>query len=280
MWYIRIKEEMSLNSPLTNKVGVFVMSCDKTTDIAQHFILGLKKYWRHRNLPIYFGTNRVTSHLDTTDFIPVGAESGGWKKETLAHIDEIKQLNPELTHLIILLDDFILFEDVDEKALGKIISRALSENIYYLRLKRVEEGFFLSSLNALRPKGSIFRIRNKHPYYAALQIALWNIEYLKSCIACSKDIWEFEHPASFHKPHYSVKDTLFKYRHIVEKGEWEIYSESFCKKYIGYFEPGMRKTWQRRGLNKLKFTLKKPIFFIFGYSIMRLRKAISYGRPC
>ena len=45
---------MSLKEPdLIKRVGVCVMSCDKTVDVARHFSRGLEKYWADIDFPIF-----------------------------------------------------------------------------------------------------------------------------------------------------------------------------------------------------------------------------------
>lgn len=266
---------MSLKEPdLIKRVGVFVMSCDKTVDVAKHFIHGLEKYWAEIDFPVFFGTNGAKSHLESTqfEFIPVNGEIGGWKNETLAQMSEIKEQRPELTHMIVILDDFIFYDKVNARGLREKVIEALKNNWSYLKLKQLEEGFFFRFINFLRPKASVFKIRRNHPYYSSLQIALWDIDYLRGCIEQCKSIWEFEHYNQWHRPHYSVKDSLFKYRHLVEKGEWEVDSEEFCKQSIEFFEPGNRPVRSLSGLARAKFLLRKPIFFLFGYTIVRLKR--------
>ena len=93
------------------------------------------------------------------------------------------------------------------------------KNIKYLCLKKMDESLLIKLLNSFKEKSAINKIRNNYPYYTSLQIALWNIDYLILNIEKCSSIWNFERQ-QLSKSHYQVRDNIFHYIHIVEKGEW------------------------------------------------------------
>ena len=71
----------------------------------------------------------------------------------------------------------------------------------------------------IKYKSEIFKISKKYPYYTSLQVTIWDIDYLIDCLKNNINIWEFERLKSKYN-HYAVKNTVIKYRHVVEKGKW------------------------------------------------------------
>ena len=136
--------------------------------------------------------------------------------------------------------------------------------------KKMDESLLIKLLNSFKEKSAINKIRNNYPYYTSLQIALWNIDYLILNIEKCSSIWNFERQ-QLSKSHYQVRDNIFHYIHIVEKGEWNYGTKLYIEKFLHKFDPGKRKM---RGsfYGKVIFYIKKISFLIFGFLIMRIRK--------
>lgn len=251
------------------------MSCNKTRDVFSHFAKGFNIYWSNNTLPVYVGSNNelIPHSLNGTIFLSV--PTSNWKQETLEQLSLLQSNDPSLSHVIVMLDDFILKKNVDNFRLLNMLHSGKLDNIKYLRLKRLEEGFIkrINQLFLIKKefyKEKIFLIRKSHPYFSSLQIAIWDIGYLKSCILNCDNIWNFETNNTRKCEHYSVLNNLFFYRHIVEKGKWETYASSYCKKHINYFNPGNREFQSFKFQNKLINYLRKVKFLVFGYSFFSL----------
>ena len=144
------------------------------------------------------------------------------------------------------------------------------KKIPYLCLKKMDESLLIHLLNLLKEKKIINKIRYNYPYYTSLQIALWNIDYLLSNIEQSKSIWHFERQ-QLSKEHYQVRNNLFHYTHIVEKGEWNYGTKRYVEKFLCKFEPGQRK-FRGSFFGEIFFYFRKISFLIFGFLILRIRK--------
>lgn len=265
-------------------IAVFVMSCDKTADVARHFIPAFRKYWQDCPYPIFFGINHDQSHLETLVATPLPSEVKGWRDETLNQLQTLRTLAPGVTHVLVFLDDFILNEKVITEQIQRVLSAAAAEkNIAYLRLRRLEESV-LGKLKQHFMKHYVFadapcfEVRIDHPYYSSLQAALWRFDHLYALIERSENIWAFERLSDLKHAHYSVLQTMFRYRHIVEKGQWDIGAEKYCKKAIGGFTSGTREMRDNDLASRVGFQVEKVKFFIFGYYLMRLKKRLNPKR--
>lgn len=260
-------------------IAVFVMSCDKTSDVARHFVAAFARYWPDCPYPVYFGINRDQTHLASIGATPLPSEVKGWKEETLYQLQSLRRMSPGITHLLVFLDDFILSERVNTEQVRRMLADGAAKDVAYLRLRRLEEGLW-GDLKQKVMKGNVFGneacipIRSDHPYYSSLQIALWKLDCLQTLLEQSDTIWGFECLRDAGNVHYAVLKSLIHYRHVVEKGKWDIIAKAHCLKAIGWFDDrgrpghlsGFRARFERR-LGLLRFKL-------FGYLPMRLKKRI------
>lgn len=250
--------------------AVFVVSCDKSRDILSHFSIGYNLYWKDNFLPIFVGSNdyQDLEGFEQAKFIQ--APRSNWKTETLFQLNVIKNCEPNISNIILILDDFILNKNVDINRIKSLIAAVEVNKIKYLRFKRLEEGLFYKVVQYfskidLNEGGSIFKIRNSHPYYSSLQIAIWDIDYLISVLNSCSDIWDFELQKPHLSEHFSVVNNLINYKHIVEKGLWESYAESYCRKYIGFFHKGARGVNSKSLLSQAISVFKRLKFYFCGY---------------
>ena len=110
------------------------MSCDKTKDVLDHFLKGLDIYWKNNTLPVFVGSNESPFIVDSQKHNFLAAPKSNWKIETLNQLYQIKKINPNISHLLVMLDDFILNKNIDNKILLDIINQVEIHNIDYLRL--------------------------------------------------------------------------------------------------------------------------------------------------
>lgn len=259
---------MSNLDELDNR-AVFVNSCDKTSDVAVYALKSIRRHWSGCEYPIYIGCN-INDQLQESPFghLLGCPEVGGWKKETLFHLRRLKEINPQLTHLILILDDFVIGESVDHLEIEKYYNLAVENNLPYLRLKRIEQSF-LARLFSKKNDCDLVEVKRNHPYYSSLQIAIWDIDYLISLVNLSNSIWDFETLIS-DRQHYSVLKDVITYQHIVEKGKWNVSAKKWCVKSVGYFYPGTRSF--NRNQNCVGMAIRRLIFLVIGYSALRVKR--------
>ena len=250
--------------------AIFISSCDKTQDVAYYALLGLKKNWSDCPYPFFVGCNNNPQIAESLNGVALYTQvSTGWKEETLSQLKSLKEQCPELSHIIIMLDDFLLGKAVDSELVEKYYSMAVEREIKYLRLKKIESSIIGSIF--MEKDNGLIKIDRDHPYYSSLQIAIWDIDYLIEQVESCHSIWDFENQVS-ESDHFSVISDAICYRHIVEKGKWISYAKNWCTRKVGKFEPGKRLYDE----NSLRWLwLNNLRFFIFGYTLMRIKKYVT-----
>jgi len=208
---------------------------------------------------MYVGLNSaLESDCSITSVI---AEPSGWRSEVLHQIAQV----PE-THLIVLLDDYLIQGNVDQSRLDELVVKAVESDLPYLRLlplcKSLKQRLVSSSGGA---KDDIQMIHEKRPFYSGLQIAIWKKEHFASLLQLRGSIWEFEHQQLPGVPHYVVADRPpVIYRHLVEKGQWLPYAQPLLKLAGLSTDLGARPTWP--GWMNLRLMLDEARFFVLGYA--------------
>jgi hypothetical protein len=260
-------------------IAVFVMSCDKTSDVARYFIAAFTKYWPDCPYPVYFGVNRKSPDLATLEATLLPSEIKGWQKETMEQLQVLRILSPRITHVLVFLDDYILNEKIDTTLVQRVLADAAAKDVAYLRLRRLEEGV-VGRMKQRLTKRYVFgsepfiKVRPNHPYHSSLQIALWRSDHLTRLVERSDDIWMFERHSTPETTHYAALKSLIKYRHIVEKGEWDIWAEVHCRKAIGWFDDSGRPGRVNNIRSRMMSHVCRIRFMCFGYLPMRVKRQI------
>jgi hypothetical protein len=90
----------------------------------------------------------------------------------------------------------------------------------------------------------IQKVRERHPFYSALQIAIWRKRHLLSMLEQPLSIWEFERQCLRDASHCAIVDRPpVAYRHLVEKGRWLPYAPSLLRRAGLAPELGDRPAW-------------------------------------
>jgi|TARA_B110000259_G_C14017601_1_gene401925 hypothetical protein len=250
---------------------IFINSSDNTYDIASIFLKSYSKYIINNPLQVFMGINKK-KHL-TFNFINyIEADKSNWKDETLIQLNILKN-NFKMKNVILILDDFIFNKKKNCSDIYFLLNTFDNNKLKYLSLKKLNESKLTNLITSLKQKNFINKLRFSYPYYSSLQIAVWDIDYLIDNIKSCTSIWSFEHLKKSNN-HFQVRDDYFSYNHIVEKGEWNYYTPSYVKKYVGVFNPGNRKV-KNDLIGFISFNLKAISFFIFGFSISKLKKLFT-----
>ena len=259
------------------KIAIFIMSCDKTADVARIFVDAFSKHWPNCPYEIYMGVNQNTTHLKTISAIPVFSPNSNWREETKNQLELITRIAPNVSHLMVFLDDFILKSTVDNSVVGKVTDHALNAAYNYLGLKELELSYISRAINLIKSKklDDCLRVINtplSHPYYSSLQVAIWDIDHLLSVLESCTSIWDFEKIKDQSFFHKNISESIIDYEHIVEKGKWNLAAQKICLKSVGNFNSGSREFFKVEKKHILKIRLSKILFPIFGYSFYRIRR--------
>ena len=256
---------------MKNKFAIFINSSDNTNDIANLFVIFFEKFIKNVDIKIFIGTNKLVPNFKNSKVIPVKVNESNWKQETIEQISIIKKEYKEIEYIIPILDDFAFIEEFNFKNLDSIFKLVYDENLFYLRLKRIEESIFTpkKKIKFGNQRRELIEIRNNHPYYSSLQVAIWNIDHYNATLQKCENIWKFE-KLNLSIKHYSVCKSLLKYIHIVEKGEWDYDAKSICKKYIKLNITNFsNRHFKKELLKNIIFKTKKMLFPIIGYYLTR-----------
>ena len=166
-----------------------------------------------------------------------------------------------------MLDDFLIQATVNQERLADLVASAVKMNLDYLRL--VPMGRSLAArMTGRRPaqiSSAIERIRQRHPFYSGLQIAIWRKRHLLSMLQQPQSIWDFERHYIRGTTHCAItSDPPIVYRHLVEKGRWLPYARSLLRRAGLPAELGDRPTWSATRYGQL--FLDEVRWVLLGYA--------------
>ncbi|MBT8763038.1 hypothetical protein KFV02_03735 [Desulfohalobiaceae bacterium Ax17] len=210
------------------KTHILISSHSKANDIWYITNYFLMKYWKG-DVEIYLGANGE----DRKEFVPNSwryinnGEDVSFSKSLMSYLRAIDE-----EYFILMLDDFIILEEVNTKKIEKAFDFIKSNNGVYLRLvpnpkgeKRVDNDF------------SKIDVESKVPYVTSLQMAIWKKDFLMQLLSYDFSPWEFELKAGKTKESMENRDKFFvtnynfiKYTHFVEKGKFYPYLKDILKK--------------------------------------------------
>ena len=253
---------------LNNDYPILVCSCEKTKSIAMHMLMSLDKY-ANKKIHIYIGVD-LKLKFDNLDIEYIETKKSNWKNETLYQINYIRK-KTNSNNFMIILDDFIFNKNIDFDLIQKLFLRMNELKLKHLLLKPIDDSLLLNFIGNFTKKSILSylyykKVRVDHPYFSSLQIAIWDFDHFINTLSTSDDIWNFENQKNYELEHNCLTIPILHYRHIVEKGEWDFFSKSYCLKYISFFEQSNIK------FKKLDFKIlcvnlfkKNIIFPFFGY---------------
>jgi hypothetical protein len=237
---------------------VFICSSDDRLDILDRVLPSVLKYWPDCPYPLYVGLN--TENKTWPRVSSLVAQPSEWRIEVMKQVSQI----PE-THLILLLDDYLLLSAVDQLRLAKLVTRAVSSKLPYLRLLPLRRSLGqLLIRSRIRPTDGIESIHSRRPFYSGLQIAIWDKQHLLSLLESPGSIWDFEHQQPG-VPHYVItEDAPISYRHLVEKGRWLPYAESLLRVTGLSPDLGSRPSWP--SWMNMRLWMDEARFLLLGYA--------------
>jgi hypothetical protein len=248
---------------------VFIASCDNTQDVFRQTLLGFTRHWGDCPFARYVGCNMV--QVVPAGFDAVTAPLQTWRTELRA---QLAQLPARYRFVILFLDDFLLCAPVATDRLVRCLDWARSWRLCYLRLVPVTRPLlprlFSRVVQGIRGQ-EIERIPEHIPYYASLQVSVWECEHLMQMLAQPGTIWDFEHQRLPGVAHYAIcGQPPIHYAHVVEKGKWRASAAATFRRAGLAFAPGHRAQvapWRQIGewITRLKFEL-------IGYSALRFRR--------
>lgn len=199
--------------------AIMVVSFDKYSDIWDVFFLCLNRFWKGRECKTYLVTNNLCPVYDGVEVIKTGFEIS-WSHRVRAALEMIQE-----EYIILLLEDYLIAQEVDETKVTNALNYMQENNLDYLRIvpipkikKRTHGEFAL-------------KITDKMMYGVNLQAAIWKKSYLLKLLDDANfSAWEFEARQKFGAPTRITGDcqatneyTIYYLNGIIQ-GKWYIKS--------------------------------------------------------
>jgi hypothetical protein len=257
------------DKPDLTRICLLVSSSDNTADVLRQVAPSLGGFWPDCPFDRFVGVNSAAA-ADTLPFRALESPLlGGWRPE-LAH--QIASLPTQYTHILLILDDFLLLETVETSRIIRLAARVLSDDIAYLRL--VPElhslwGGLYRTVCKRADADDIAPLPDDTPYYSSLQATIWRRDHLAARLADEGSIWDFELWRGS-EPHFAVNGPpALRYRHVVERGQWMADAPRLFARAGLPFEAGARPVantadWFAWLWSRMKFAM-------VGYALYRRR---------
>lgn len=239
------------------KPHILISSHLKASDIWYITDYFLKKHWK-ADLKITLGANGE----DRKEYVPEGwkyvnnGEDISFSKSLMSYLENIEE-----EYFILMLDDFVILEEVDNAKIEKAFEFIKANNGVYLRLTPNPKGDL-----KIDKDFSKIDVKSYVPYVTSLQMAIWKKEFLMKLLSYDFSPWEFEVKAGKTKESLSNSDGFYvtnydfiTYTHFVEKGKFYPFLKDLLKKE-GLPLNSTRAFWSEEELRKIKDSyLKKSI---------------------
>jgi hypothetical protein len=196
---------------------LLISSHDKAYDIWHITDFFIKK--SKLKADIYLGANGE----DKREFLPKEwsyintGEDISFSKSLISYLKNI-----DSEYFILMLDDFMILEEVDMEKIALAFDFIKKNSGVYLRLKPNPSGD-----TKIDRDFSKIDVKGKVPYITSLQMAIWKKDFLIQLLKYDFSPWEFETKAgktqealSHYRDFYVTNYPFIHYTHFVEKGKY------------------------------------------------------------
>jgi len=231
------------------KTSILISSHSKASDIWYLTDYFLKKYWK-KELNIILGANGENK----SEFIPKNwkyinnGEDISFSKSLVSYLEKIDD-----EYILLMLDDFMILEEVDDEKIKKAFDFIKINNGMYLRLIPNPKGDI-----KINKDFSKIDVKSYVPYVTSLQMAIWKKDFLKKLLEYNFSPWKFEIKAGKtkeslenHDKFYVANYDFIKYTHFVEKGKFYPFLKDILEKE-GLPLKSTRAFWSQKELQKMK----------------------------
>lgn len=162
------------------KYAVVIISFDGYRDVWNTFFECYEKFWNDRSFNTYLVTNNYVPQYNNVQVITTGDEKS-WSFRVRTALNQIPEEN-----VLVLLEDYFLCENVDDKKVNEIYREFINQELDYLRVIPIPFEY------KHKQKG-IYPLDDKFVYGVNLQAAFWKKTYLKKLLFEDDfSAWEFE----------------------------------------------------------------------------------------
>lgn len=168
-----------------NQLGIFIISCDKYSDIWNPFFKMFFKYWADCIYPIYLCSDSLTYNHFNVKSITVG--TGLTWSQCLKYGLE----NCPHDYIMLLQEDYIVHKKVNNEEINRFLNIAIQTQAACIKLVP-----FPAPDTLLAGYQDVGIISKNTEYRVSTQAAIWNRKALLSLIYAKENPWQFEHNAT------------------------------------------------------------------------------------
>ena len=241
-------------------MAVFVCSSDSRRDVVDQTLPALKKFWPDCPWPIYIGLNTITRPLTLGSAIL--APPSEWHGEFSIQLSQISQ-----SYVLVVLDDFLFGEPVNQLRVSKLVQEAMRLQLDYFRLVPLGRSLAsrLGGRRTSRLSANIEQVPSRHPFYCAMQVAIWRRSHLQRLLTDPISIWDFERRYVPQSMHACIVDApAIAYHHVVERGRWLPDAPIRFRRISLPISLGDRPKWSKARL--MRVLTEKIQWHLLGYS--------------
>jgi len=194
--------------------AVLVASCDNYSDLWEPFFTLFCKHWPDCPFPVFLGSNYTRYRGDKVTSICIG-EDVSWADNLRKMLDDIP-----FRRVILFLEDFLMVSPVETRAVQNFIGVAQKEDLACLRLFPHPP-----PSRKLRGRPGLGVLRPGDDYRVSTQVAIWDVETLKTLAWPGFSAWDFEIIGCLASNEMSAKfwgvyEPVIDYRNGVWRGRW------------------------------------------------------------
>lgn len=167
---------------MKNDTAILVISFDGYADVWSVFFNCKDNFWKSCPYKTYLVSNNKDCDANCT-VIKTGNETN-WCDRVIKALDSVEENN-----LILLLEDYLIGNEINNKEFSKYISFYLKKKAKYLRLIDIPHK------HKSKLYGEIYPIMSNEEYGINLQPAIWNKNFLLSILNNTqggRSAWDFE----------------------------------------------------------------------------------------
>jgi hypothetical protein len=256
---------------------IFIPSCDKYADLWNPFFAFKEKFWPDATFQTFLSVNTKQYHHPGVSVIQTGSPSN-WSDEMKIALEKIPG-----KYFLLILEDYFIYQQVDNSVVEKMMAIAEGENADFLRL-----GCFPGRYNSYWPYkpltwyDDIAEINEGAKYRINLQTAIWRKEALTDLLVSGENPWQFEINASARANQKKFKSLCVIEEHgkagihgpivyiggAITKGKWMLDAIRLAKKNNIPLDISKRPVETKKEEALRKFYVSTPLFIRPAYRYM------------
>ncbi len=213
---------MNLSLPVSNKIAVLIVSCDKSSDVWELFFNLFRRFWGDCPFKVYFLSNRNSPHIHGVTDLLVG-EDISWSDNLLIGLEQISE-----EYIFMLLEDLFLCDFVNNTEVIQVFEWASSYGANCVKMNCYGERFHLSRLLCTNEFNDFAKIIPPYVFKAQYRVStvatLWKKEFLKILLKPGESAWQFEKNGQKRSSRYGnlflTKKNYFPIANGVMRGKW------------------------------------------------------------